>query len=372
MRILHTADNHLGEAAYSRIDPTTGLNARGIDLLDSFKRVAGLAIEKKVGVLLIAGDFFTKVNPHPRYVLEVVRKLKQVSRHGIATIIVSGNHETPRLSTSLNPLALLGEIEGVHVALEPTTFNVDDYDFVCVPAPAAFDEIRNLFGPLLSIALKDSKSAKKISFIGECVDASQIPSAFQYVALGHMHKFQQIKQDNMPIFYSGSSEKHEFSEEHDDKFALIVDVEDGVEVSPVKLAVRKMLTIVDQDCSGLSAPKITRLVQEQIEKHKGTIADALVRIKLENIEVGQSRLIDWEGIKTRLNQERIFDLRLQPRTTVSLPESSSLGAEYILPPSKELELYVRGKKQYRGRMELLLKLGNEVIKEAAEALGTET
>src|SRR6266702_2195665 len=391
MRILHTADNHLGEAAYSRIDPTTGLNARGIDLLDSFKRVAGLAIEKKVGVLLIAGDFFTKVNPHPRYVLEVVRKLKQVSRHGIATIIVSGNHETPRLSTSLNPLALLGEIEGVHVALEPTNFNVDDYDFVCVPAPAAFDEIRNLFGPLLSIALKDSKTAKKIlaahipvgqamgsseimleSFIGECVDASQIPSAFQYVALGHMHKFQQIKQDNMPIFYSGSSEKHEFSEEHDDKFALIVDVEDGVEVSPVKLAVRKMLTIVDQDCSGLSAPKITRLVQEQIEKHKGTIADALVRIKLENIEVGQSRLIDGEGIKTRLNQERIFDLRLQPRTTVSLPESSSLGAEYILPPSKELELYVRGKKQYRGRMELLLKLGNEVIKEAAEALGTET
>ncbi len=194
MRILHTADNHLGETAYSRIDSVTGLNARGIDLLNSFTRITDLAIEKKIRVLLIVGDFFTKVNPHPRYVLEVVRKFKQISRNGITTIMVSGNHETPRLSTTLNPLALLGEIEGVHVALDPTTVSVDDYDFVCVPAPAAFDEIHNLFRPLLSMALRDSKSDKKIlaahipvgqavgsseimleSFIGECVDASQIP-----------------------------------------------------------------------------------------------------------------------------------------------------------------------------------------------------
>ncbi len=187
-----------------------------------------------------------------------------------------------------------------------------------------------------------------------------------------MHKFQQIKHGKMPIFYSGSSEKHEFSEEHDDKFALIVDIDDSVGVLPVKLQVRRMLTIVDEDCSGLSAPKITRLVQGQIEQHKGTIAEALVRIKLENIDVDENRLIDWDGIKTQLNQERVFDIKLQPRTTVSLPESSQLGAEYILPPSKELELYVRGKKEYRGRMDLLMKLGNEVIKEASEAVGVET
>lgn len=74
MRILHTADNHIGETDYQRIDPQTGLNARGLDFLNSFKNISDTAIKEKVDVLLIAGDFFTKVNPHPRYILEVIRK----------------------------------------------------------------------------------------------------------------------------------------------------------------------------------------------------------------------------------------------------------------------------------------------------------
>jgi len=390
MRILQTADNHLGETAYSRIDPETGLNARGLDFLNSFKHLADIAIKEKVDVFLIVGDFFTKVNPHPKYILEVVRKLKQASRNGCTTIIVSGNHETPRMATTLNPLALLGEVEGVYVALEPTTIKVDDYDFVCVPAPPNFDEIRNLFEPLLSMALQNSKSERKIlathipigqamtssevtleSFIGENVDVNQIPQKFEYVALGHMHKFQQIEYDKTPMYYSGSSERYEFNEEHDDKYALLVELQDRVNVSPIKLHARRMITLVDKDCSGLSASKITRLVLGEIQKYSDAIADALVRVKLENIDVDESRRVNWDEIKTRLNEEKVFDYKFQPRTTVSLPESSGLAGEYILPPSKELELYIKGKRLYRGKMKLLLKLGYEIINQAKEMIRTE-
>jgi len=175
----------------------------------------------------------------------------------------------------------------------------------------------------------------------------------------------------MPIFYSGSSERHEFSEEHDDKFALDVELHDNATVSPVRLPTRRMITLLDQDCSGLSASRITQLVLGEIEKHNDALAEALVRIKLENIDVDESRLIDWDSVKARLNDEKVFDFKLQPRTIVSLPESSDLGGEYILPPSKELELYIKGKRQYRDRQELLLKLGNEIIREAEEAGGVE-
>jgi len=386
MRILQTSDNHIGETAYSRIDMATGLNARGLDFLNSFKHTADAAIKEKVDVFLIVGDFFTKVNPHPKYILEAIRKLKQVSRAGITSIIVSGNHETPRMVLTLNPLTLLGEIDGVHVALEPTSINVGDYDFVCVPAPPNFDEIHTLFEPLLITALRNSRSEKRIlathipigqavissevtleSFVGENVDVSQIPPKFEYVALGHMHKFQQITHDKMLIYYAGSSERYEFNEEHDDKYFLIVELDDKAEVTPIKLPTRKMLTIVDGDCSGLSATEISRLILDNIQKFGDTIADALVRIKLENIDVDQSGLIDWNEIKAQLCKAKVFDYKLQPRTTVSLPESRGLEGDYILPPSKELEIYVMGKKEYRGKWRLLLKLGNEIIKEAKEA-----
>jgi len=391
MRVLQTADNHIGVTAYTRIDPASGLNARSLDFLNSFLHIANLAIEEKVDVLLIVGDFLNRVNIHPRYILEVIRKLKQVSKSGITTIIVSGNHETPRMATTLNPLVLLGEIDGVHVALEPTTIEVNGYDFVCVPSPPNFDEIRNLFEPLLVVALQKSKSDKKIlashipigqaltssevmleSFIGECVDISQIPPKFAYVALGHIHKFQLIPHEKMPIYYSGSSERVEFNEEHDDKYALLVELQDKAKVSPIKLPVRRMMTLLDKDCSGLSATKITQLVLNSIEENKGTLADTIVRIKLENIDVDESRLIDWDKIKGQLNEEQVFDYKMQPRTTVTLPESSKLAGEYILPPSKELELYVKGKKEYRGKMKLLLRLGNEIINEAKEMTPIET
>jgi len=391
MRILQTADNHIGVTAYSRIDPDTGLNARSLDFLNSLLHIADTAIKEKVDVLLIVGDFLTKVNPHTRYLLEVIRKLKQVTKSGVTTVIVSGNHETPRMATTLNPLALLGEIEGVHVALEPATIEVDGYDFVCVPSPSNFDEVRNLFQPLLSQALQQSRSDKKIlashipigqavtssevmleTFIGECVDVNQIPSIFDYVALGHIHKFQQIKHDKMPIFYSGSSERCEFNEEPDDKYALLVELRDGAKVSPIKLPVRRMITLVDKDCSGLPASKITRSILDIIEENKGKIIDCIVRIKLENIDVDESRLIDWNEIKERLNEEQVFDYKIQPRTTVSLPESSQLRGEYILPPSKELELYIKEKKEYRGITKPLLKLGSQIINESKEMIPTET
>ena len=385
VRILHTADNHIGESDYQRIDSQTGLNARGIDFLNSFKSIADLAISQKVDVLLIAGVFFTKVNPHPRYTLEVIRKLKEVSKNGISTLIITGNHETPRIATTLNPLTLIGEVEGVHVVLDPTTVKIGEYDFVCVPAPPDFDEIKNLFGPMLTQALKSSQSERRVlvahiplgqavtssevaleTFMGDVIDVAKIPTKFVYVALGHIHKFQRVPHDSMPVYFPGSSERHEFGEERDDKYAILVDLDESAKVVPVKLTTRKMVTLVDADCAGLSAAEITKLMLEKIEEGKDGLADSLVRFKLENIDVDENRLIDWKQVKERLYEAGVFDYKLQPRTVVSLPESRSLKGDYILPPSKEVELYVRAKPQYKGKTELLLRLANEVIKESRE------
>lgn len=386
MKILHTADIHIGEMAFSKVDEESGLNARGLDFLNAFKNISDIALKQKVDVFLVAGDFFTKVNPQARYVLEVMRKLKQISRAGIKTIIVSGNHETPRMTTTLNPLELIGETEGVTVALEPMTIKVDDFDFVCVPSPSNFDDSKTLFDPLLSIALQKSKSENKIlvshiplgqatacsevaleSFMGECVDVCQIPKKFRYVALGHMHKCQQIQcASKMPIFYSGSTERHEFNEENFDKYALLVDIDKQASVQKIRLTTRPMVTVLDQDCAGLSASVITKKSIEAIADKKGNLKDALVRIKLDNIDLDESRLIDWALVKQELADSKVFDFKIQPTTKVPMLVGSGMAEEYILPPAKELELFVKNKPEYRGKTKLLIKLGNEIIKESRE------
>jgi len=391
MRILQTADNHLGETAYSRIDAPTGLNARGVDFFNSFKNILDIALKERVDVLLVVGDFFTKVNPHPRYLLEVMKGLKKLSKANVIMIFVSGNHETPKMVTTVNPLSLLGQIDNVHVIHEPASIEVDGLDFVCVPAPLVFDEIKNLFSPLLQTALKNSKSDRKIlaahlplgrattssertleSFIGECVDIEQIPNKFLYAALGHMHKFQQLSQEGMTIVYSGSSERCDWGEEHDDKFAVLVEIEDNVEINPIKLPVRNMETIIDQNCSGLSAVRTNKLVLEAIENNKQKIEDSLVRIKLDNIDIDEYRLIDWNAIKQSLNEYGVFDFKLQPQTVISLPVRAGPTGEYIFPPSKELELYVKSKMEYKRIAPQLLKLGDEIIDEAREMMQSET
>jgi len=380
MRILQTSDNHLGETAYSKVDPSTGLNMRGVDYLNAFRSIGKIALNERVDVFLIAGDLFTKTNPHPYYLLEVTRILKRLSKAGIMTLIVSGNNETPRTAAGLNPLAILNEIDNVFVASEPSTFVLGSYDFVCVPAPSKFDEVNRNFPTALDMALEKSTSDKKIlaahvpveqavlgseqfvePFVGDYLNPSEIPDKFSYVALGHMHKFQQIKH-TLPMFYSGSSERFDFGEENEEKYALLVEFEEGVRVKPVRLPIRKMVTVIDFDCSGSPASKIARFVMDSIDVKAKEIKNALVRIKLENIDVHENRSIDWSPILEKLEECNVFDYKIQARTSVSLPEAGALGERYVLPPVKELELYLKSKRHLAKNAQKLLKLGNQVIK----------
>ena len=385
MRVLHIADSHIGETQYSKNDPKTGMNARGQDFLDSFKASARIAREKKADVLLIVGDLFARVNPHPRYLYEVMTTTEKLSDRGVTSIFVSGNHETPRTVRAFNPLHLLEHIENVHVAVRPVTFSIEQIDFVCVPSPSNFDEISSLFEALTEEALLKARSQKKVLathvpvsqaklsseqqlefFGGENLEIRKIPSKFTYVALGHMHMYQKLPHTSMPIYYSGSTERYTFAEEGQTKYALLVDINSDVKVQTVPIPNRDMITIVDADCSKMGAAKIRSLVLEAIEKEGDNLKDALVRIKLENINSDENRKIDWTAIKQDLYERGAFEVSLQPRSVRVLPTPIKLAGEYIYPPSKELELYIKGMKEYDQIAEELLRLGREVIKEAPE------
>jgi DNA repair exonuclease SbcCD nuclease subunit len=166
------------------------------------------------------------------------------------------------------------------------------------------------------------------------------------------------------MFYSGSSERFDFGEEADDKYALLVELEEGIKVKPVRLPIRKMITVIDFDCSGSSGSKIEKFILDSIELRGKELKNALVRIKLENVDMHENKAIDWEAITDKLEEYKVFDYKVQARTIVSVPTVASLDEQYILPPTKELELYIKSRRKYAKSADKLLKLGGNMIKRA--------
>ncbi|RLF38506.1 MAG: exonuclease SbcCD subunit D, partial [Thermoplasmata archaeon] len=96
MRIIHFADTHLGFSAYRRVDHD-GVNKREKDVYDAFSRMIDYIIETRPDIVIHAGDLFDNVRPTNRAIGVALNQLSRLSKEEIPTVVISGNHETPKL-----------------------------------------------------------------------------------------------------------------------------------------------------------------------------------------------------------------------------------------------------------------------------------
>ena len=385
MKIIQTADNHIGETGYARLDPTTGLNARALDFLSSFRRIAQLTLDRKADVLLVVGDLFTRVNPHPKYIHETMSTIKVLSDKGVNVIILSGNHEQPRKANTLNPIKFFQFLERVHVVTYPCTITIDGIDFVCIPAPSDFGSMGEVFRDLVSEALQTSDNNRKImlahtevagakfgserymgTFSGDSVDLRDIPKTFEYVGLGHVHKCQKINHSKIPIYYSGSSERYNFGEEGETKYVLEINLDENLEITKIPLQTRNMVTLLEMDCSKLSASKISYEIESTIKEKRNEIQDAIVRIKLENLHANEGRRLSWGKIRQLFLEAGAFEFRPQYRLideSIQTQYQEKYG--YVLPPDQELKEYLTETKG--NNIEKTLEMGINIIRETEES-----
>src|SRR4030065_335262 len=94
LTILHFADAHIDMANYGRHDPMSGLPQRVLDFLKSLDTIVDTAIAQKVDLLLFAGDAYKDRNPAPTFQREWGRRVMRLSRAGIPTLLLVGNHDT--------------------------------------------------------------------------------------------------------------------------------------------------------------------------------------------------------------------------------------------------------------------------------------
>ncbi|WP_312323827.1 exonuclease subunit SbcD, partial [Soonwooa sp.] len=98
MKILHTADWHLGK----RLDRFSRLEEQ----ISVMNEIIEIADEHKVNMVIIAGDLFDNFNPSVEAVELFYKTLKRLSNNGKRPVIaIAGNHDSPNLINAPDPLA---------------------------------------------------------------------------------------------------------------------------------------------------------------------------------------------------------------------------------------------------------------------------
>ncbi|WP_027414694.1 exonuclease SbcCD subunit D [Aneurinibacillus terranovensis] len=262
MRILHTADWHFGRTLEGR-SRLPEQEAFVDELCDIVER-------EKIDVILLAGDVYDTVNPPAvaeQLFYESMARLSDGGRRHV--VIIAGNHDNPERLAASRPLA---DKQGIILQGMPVptvyTLNVtstqEQARIFALPYPSesrlqellvssseeyilrkAYDErlaylfalqsreftpstVNLAMSHLYVLGSSESDSERPIQVGGAyTVSATTLPAAAQYVALGHLHKPQNVAKAPTLARYSGSPLAYSFSEAGQAKSVTVVDAAPG-------------------------------------------------------------------------------------------------------------------------------------------------
>ena len=112
MRLLHTADWHVGKTMRGR--------SRADEHRAVLEEIVGLAVEHKVDAVLVAGDLFDTTAPPPEAEKIVYAALLALARSVPHVVVISGNHDNPRRLEAIEPLLELTNIHALPGVARPT------------------------------------------------------------------------------------------------------------------------------------------------------------------------------------------------------------------------------------------------------------
>ena len=279
IRLLHFSDAHIDTAAHGRLDPQTGLPVRVMDFLISLDVIVDTAITEKVDLVIFAGDAYKDRSPSPTYQREWGKRIIRLSNAGIPTLLLVGNHDLSPAIGRAHALQEFSTLQVPHVRvihkpqyLTPSELEGIALQVIAIPwvSRAGMAEtlqnegvtgieldreveaqievmIKDLLDradptlPLILTAHATVQGAvyggeRLVSLGGDIVLSGSLvrDPRIDYVALGHIHKAQDLNYDlaagiqsQPPIVYPGSIEKVDFGEATDDKFFVIADIEKG-------------------------------------------------------------------------------------------------------------------------------------------------
>lgn len=263
MRFLHTGDWHVGKTLRGR--------SRAGEHREVLAEIADIADDRKADAVLVAGDLFDTAAPGPESEEIVYETLLRLSRKR-PVVVIAGNHDNPNRINAVKPLLRLGNVialprvarpeyggvwdltsesgEKAHIVMLPfvsqrgivkaqTLMSKDADEHAGEYAERLATVLKNLCAEadpgVVNLVLAHAMVHGGAMGGGErsahtvfqySIPTSAFPADYHYVALGHLHRAQQLA-GACPIHYSGSPLQLDFGETEDTKSVNIVEAAPG-------------------------------------------------------------------------------------------------------------------------------------------------
>ena len=316
MKILHVADSHIGYSAYHKLAPS-GLNQREVDTYNSFKQFIEYALKSKPDLIIHAGDLFDSVRPTNRAISFVMQQLLRLSEANIPFIVISGNHETPKLRETGSVFRIFEHLENIYPIYKGKLEQIEIDNAVIHAIPHCFSNeelkkniemakpIENRINILVLhvgiIGIKEF-SYTRGDFNEQVIPFGYLSPQFDYIALGHFHKPTKVTEN---AYYAGSTEHFSFKEAGEKKGFYEIELGSSPQIKFIELNVRGMMDLGEIDCFNLSSEQIT---YEIVRKFEEIEEGKIVRIFLRRISRAKYKALDWNRIKKAGSKALHFEI----------------------------------------------------------------
>ncbi|MBN8580520.1 MAG: exonuclease SbcCD subunit D [Anaerolineae bacterium] len=389
-------------ANYGRHDPVSGLPLRVLDFLKSLDTIVDTAIERKVDLVIFAGDAYKDRSPAPTFQREWGKRIMRLSQAKIPTLLLVGNHD---ISPSIGRAHALQEFKTLQVPyvkvldapelLKPESIWDVPLQVIAMPWVArsglmaatgesdstqAFSRIEENISELISgfidecdsslpIILTAHASIEGAKFGGErlvmlgndlVLTGSLVKNPkFSYVAMGHIHKPQDVNEGHQPpVIYPGSIERVDFGEAKEERFFVIVDVEKGRDTEVEWIQLTGVRKFIDRRTTLKSSENVTEFLKQALPSPK-EMSEAIIRLVVEYPREWDS-VIDESALRKYTADAFEFHFIKRPQ----IETRSRIDGEQVvssLSPLDLLDQYMNSAKVTNA--DELKKLAQEIISE---------
>jgi exonuclease SbcD len=372
------------------------------DFLKSLDAIVDAAISEKVDMVIFAGDAYKDRSPAPTFQREWGRRMMRLSQAKIPTLLLIGNHD---ISPSIGRAHAIQEFKTLQVPFvrvldQPCFLKPDELwglpiQVIAMPwitrsglmaatgesdSTEAFSRIEGNIGELIEGWLEEADSSLPIiltahasiegaKFGGErlvmlgndlVLSGSLVKNPkFSYVAMGHIHKPQDVNEGYQPpVIYPGSIERVDFGEAKEDRFFVIADIEKGKDTQVDWVELKGVRKFIDRRTVLRSNENVTEALKDALPSPK-EMSEAIVRLSVEYPREWDT-LIDETALRKYAEDTFEFHLVKRPQSKPRIGDREGLVLTSLSPLDLLAQYFVASKAKDTDELQ---KLAQEIISE---------
>ena len=409
LHLLHLADIHFGMENYGRLDPASGLNRRLLDFTRSVNTAINYALDHDVHLAIFAGDIYKHRDPEPSWQRAFAGCVRRLAEADVPVVILVGNHDQPNTHGKAHAVEIFDtlalprvtviskpQLHTIQTAAGPVQvagfpymtrsfmLSRDQYKELSIPdahklmvqqadiilrdfaqqLDPSLPAVLTLHGSVANAILSSEQSIMMVGHDPLIPLGSLTDPVWDYVALGHIHRHQDLNRGAQPpVVYAGSIERIDFGEEREDKGFVWAQVEKGHTMFTfVPVAARRFVTL---RLDGRSGDPV-ELLDKELAAHD--INDAIVRV-IVTMDAEHAGHLDERRLRDRLRSAYLVTgiIRDEVRGPARTRDS---GLTETLGPLQALERYLETRPEYAERREALVERTRQMLQEMQEELLT--